>query len=89
MISSYSGNSSVQSTAAASLFPSNPTGNGTFSISTAESKALGLSSASNHLDGYVGLSSSIPFQFNQTAASRKYDAIGAFHAQAAQTYALV
>ena len=29
------------------------------------------------LDGYVGLSSAIPFEFDQTAVSGKYDAIGA------------
>jgi len=51
---------------------------GQFFVSTAEQKALGLTSAtSSNLDGYISLSSALPFQFNQTAAPGKYDAVGA------------
>lgn len=69
------GNSSYQATADASLSASNPT-NGTFALSTAEAKGLGLTGASSHLDGYVGASSAISFAFNQTASTGKFDAIG-------------
>jgi hypothetical protein len=72
-----SGNSSYQATAAASLSASNPTNGGTFEVSKANAKGLGLTGADSSLDGYVSISSSISFEFNQTAASGKYDAIGA------------
>jgi hypothetical protein len=73
-----SGNSTIQAAAAASLGASDPTNGGTFRISTAEAKALGLTGASSQLDGYVSLSSAVPFVCNQTAASGKYDAVGVF-----------
>jgi hypothetical protein len=72
------GNSAIQATAAASLSATNPINGGTFSISTAEAKALGILNASSALDGYASLSSAIPFEFNQSAASGKFDAIGLF-----------
>ena len=59
------------------LSASNPTSGGTFAISSANAKALGLNGASSSLDGYVGASSAIAFEFNQTAATGKYDLIGA------------
>ncbi len=71
------GNSTYQATADASLSASNPTSGGTFAISSANAKALGLNGASSSLDGYVGASSAIAFEFNQTAATGKYDLIGA------------
>src|SRR5262249_31179695 len=70
------GHSSVQATADASLSASNPT-SGSFALTTANAKALGLAGASSNLDGYVSISSAIPFEFNQIASSGKYDAIGA------------
>jgi hypothetical protein len=73
----YAGNSAVQGTAAASLSGSDPTSGGSFAITTAEAKALGINGASANLDGYIGLSSAIPFEFNQNAVAGKYDAIGA------------
>ena len=76
-LQSEAGNSSYQATAAASLSASNPTNGGSFQISTADAKALGLIGASSNIDGLVGMSSAIPFEFNQTAATGKYDAIGA------------
>jgi hypothetical protein len=72
------GHSSYQATADASLSATNPT-SGSFEISSANAKALGLAGASSNLDGYVSISNAIPFEFNQTAASGKYDAIGALH----------
>src|SRR5262249_55499833 len=68
-------NSSIQATADASLSASNPT-SGTFQISRAEAKALGLSGSSPNLDAYVGLSSGLSYDFAQTGASGKFDAIG-------------
>jgi hypothetical protein len=67
-------NSSFQTTSAASLGAGNPTG-GSFELTTAEAKALGLVSASSSIDGYVGISSALGFEFNQTAGGG-YDAIG-------------
>src|SRR5208283_3257546 len=49
------GNSSYQATADASLSATNPTNGGTFAISTADAKALGLEGANSALDGYVGM----------------------------------
>jgi hypothetical protein len=70
------GNSSYQTTADASLSASNPT-SGSFAISTANAKGLGLSGASSSIDGYVGTSSALSFEYNQTASGGKYDAIAA------------
>jgi len=72
------GNSTMQATAYNSLSATNPTSGGKFEISTAEAKALGLIGASNALDGYVGLSAALPFEYNQAAAAGKYDAVGIF-----------
>jgi hypothetical protein len=72
-----SNNSSIQATADASLSTSDPTSGGSFAVSRAQQKALGLSGASSALDGFVGLSKAIPFEFNQTATTGKFDAIGA------------
>ena len=55
---------------------SNPT-SGSFQVTTAQAKALGLMDANSSLDGYVSLSSALSFQYNQTAAGGKFDAIGA------------
>jgi hypothetical protein len=70
------GNSTIQAAADASLSAANPTSGGSFEVSTAEAKALGLLGATSRLDGYVGLSAAIPFEYNQTAAGGKYDAVG-------------
>ena len=72
------GNSSVQAAAANSLSTGDPTNGGRFYVSSAEQKALGLKSGtSTALDGYVSLSSALPFVFDQTATTGKYDAVGA------------
>ena len=70
------GNSSYQATADASLSATNPTNGGTFAISTADAKALGLEGANSSVDGYVGVSSALPFEFNETSTTGKYDAVG-------------
>ena len=72
-----SGNSTVQTTADQSLSATNPT-SGTFDVSSANAKALGLAGASSSLNGYVSLSSALPFEYNQTATSGKYDAVAMF-----------
>ena len=65
--------------AAASLPASQPV-SGTMWVSTAESKALGLTPAqpATDLDGYAGFSSSLPFTYdpNNRAVAGKYDFIG-------------
>ncbi len=71
-------NSAIQSTADATLGTSDPTNGGKFFVSSAEQKALGLKSAtSTGVDGFISLSKALPFEFNQTAAPGKYDAVGA------------
>src|SRR5690242_2292896 len=69
-------------TALASLPSTNPTGNGTFWLATAEAKALGLASGST-IDGYVGFSSGAnTFDFNNAdgVTAGQFDFMGtAFH----------
>jgi hypothetical protein len=64
--------------AVASLPGVNPTGNGTFWVSLAEARALGLSGASNSVDGSVGFSSTNTFTYdpNNRAVPGAYDFIG-------------
>ena len=71
------GNSTYQATADASLSASNPTNGGSFELSSANAKGLGLEGPSASLDGYVSMSNALPFEFNQTASSGNYDAVGA------------
>src|SRR3981081_4628529 len=56
-----------------------PTGGGNYWVSTAESKALGLTGPSSSVDGYVGFSSSLPFTYDNSggAAPGSYDFFGA------------
>jgi len=58
----------VQAAVAASL-GSDPTSGGSFRISTAQAKALGISGASTHLDGYIGLSSALSGRSDLSAAA--------------------
>ena len=77
-LKSDAGNSTYQATADASLAATDPTKGGQFYVSSASQKALGLKSATTSgLDGYISLSSALPFEYNQTAAAGKYDAVGA------------
>jgi VCBS repeat protein len=52
--------------AANSLPNSDPTNAGTYWVTTAEAKALGLSGASGSLDGYVGFSSTSSFAYDDS-----------------------
>ncbi len=72
------GRSAVDMSAIASLPGVNPTGNGTFWVTTAEAKALGLAGPSSSLDGEIGFSSSFPFAYdpNNRAVAGAYDFIG-------------
>ena len=56
-----SGNDKI---AIASLGATDPTGGGMFSMTTAEAKALGLSTQTTNIDGWVGLDSSPNWVFN-------------------------
>jgi len=70
---------SADQKAAVSTLPSTaPTGNGSYSIATAEAKALSLTAASSSLDGYVGFGSGYNYTFdpNNQAISGAYDFIG-------------
>jgi hypothetical protein len=55
-----------------------PTSGGTFYVSNAEAKALGLQPSVNPIDGYIGLNSSDSFSFDPSnrAVNGDYDAIG-------------
>ena len=67
--------------AVASLPATDPTNGGSFLLTRAEQKALGLLSGSDtSVDGYIGLSSADNFTFdpNNRAVAGEYDAIGAF-----------
>jgi len=67
----------TDATAVASLPASSPV-NGTYWVSTAEAKALGLMGASSAVDGYVGFSSSYAFDYNNAdgVTAGSYDFYG-------------
>jgi hypothetical protein len=69
--------SADDSTAVASLPGSDPTGGGSFVLSTADAKALGLGTSAS-VDGYVGFSSGANYTFDPSnrAVSGAYDFIG-------------
>ena len=65
--------------AIASLLATNPTGNGTFWVSTAEAKASGLALSNTRIDGYVGFASSAnTFDYNNAdgVTAGQYDFFG-------------
>jgi FG-GAP-like repeat len=70
--------SADQVSAGNSLPVNDPTGGGSYWMSTAEAKALGLMGPSGAVDGYVGFSSSLPFTYNDSngVASGTYDFTG-------------
>ncbi len=82
------GNSTIQATADASLPSTDPLGArtklgffaaGGYYVTNAESKALGLMSATGaEVDGYIGLSSTAPFSYTEPVSAGQYDAIGTF-----------
>lgn len=70
--------SEFETTAEATLASSDPTGGGRFLANSAYKKALGLSDPfSGAVDGYIGLSSTLPMDFTHSGAAGKFDAIGA------------
>ncbi len=65
--------SATQQSAYSTLPGSSPLGGGTLWVSTAEEKALGLLAGNNSaIDGYVGFSSSYPFDYSTSAVSGQY-----------------
>ena len=73
--------SASDASAIATLLATNPTGNGTFWVSTAESKALGLAPSGTSIDGYVGFASSTNiFDYNNAdgVTAGQYDFFGVF-----------
>ena len=71
--------SASDASAIATLLATNPTGNGTFWVSTAESKALGLAPSGTSIDGYVGFASSTNiFDYNNAdgVTAGQYDFFG-------------
>ena len=70
--------SSDDASAVGSLPVSDPTDGGVYWMTTAEAKALGLRPASSHLDGYVGFSSSYPFDYDNSngVSAGQYDFFG-------------
>jgi hypothetical protein len=68
---------STDAMAVASLPATSPV-SGTFWTTTAQAKALGLSSASTALDGYAGFSSTLPFTYDNSGgvAGGTYDFFG-------------
>jgi hypothetical protein len=74
--------SPYQASADASLTPFNPTGRGQFFVTSAEAKTLGLASGfSTTIDGYIGLSSAYPMDYEANVpgnhiGAQQYDAVG-------------
>ena len=70
--------STSDATAIATLPATSPTGSNTFWVATAEAKALGLISSNSSVDGYVGISSSLPFDYDDSngVSQGQYDLFG-------------
>lgn len=65
---------SANDTAAVASLPTTAPVSGNFWTTTAQSKAIGLSSATGtSIDGYVGFSSTLPFSYSGSVASGSYD----------------
>jgi hypothetical protein len=70
--------SAVQRTAVLTLPATDPTDGATFSVATAQAKALGLDPSYSGPDGSVGLDSTTAFSWSQSdVASGTFDAVGA------------
>jgi hypothetical protein len=67
----------ADSSAVASLPASDPTG-GTYWVSTAEAKAMGLYTSTTNIDGYVGFSNTAAFDYNNAdgVTAGQYDFFG-------------
>lgn len=78
--STYAGDVNYVAQAMAGLPGADPTSGGSFYTSMAEAKALGVipggAPSSTSLDGYIGITSAYPLEYNQTASSGTYDATG-------------
>jgi FG-GAP-like repeat len=72
--------SADQISAVNTLPASDPTGGGNYWMSTAEAKALGLIASNSATDGYVGFSSSLPFDYDPSngITAGTYDFNGTF-----------
>jgi hypothetical protein len=70
--------SSADATAVASLPATSPTGSNTVWMATAEAKALGLMANNTGVDGYVGISSTLPFDYDDSngVSAGQYDLFG-------------
>jgi len=72
------GSSSFQAQADSTLPTTDPLGAQLYYVPNAEAKTLGLlSSAGTEIDGYIGMSSSLPLDFIEPTAAGQYDAVGA------------
>lgn len=72
------GDSEDQQSADATLAANDPTNGGRFLVSTAEQKVLGLAAnTGSGIDGYIGLSRTLPIDYTHSGASGKFDALGA------------
>ena len=76
-------------TATNSLPASDPVGSGTYFVSNAQAKALGIATSyttANHYDGFIGLNSSDSYTFDPSnrAVSGKEDAIGTLEHEIAE-----
>jgi hypothetical protein len=74
------GQTNLVAQAESSLPSSSISGADGYFVTVADMKALGLvaggSASTTNLDGYIGLASAYPFEYDQTATSGTYDAIG-------------
>jgi Ca2+-binding RTX toxin-like protein len=72
--------SSADDTSATATLPTTSPVSGTYWVSTANAKALGLSGASANVDGYVGFATGNLFDYDSSngIASNQYDFVGVF-----------
>jgi hypothetical protein len=78
-VQGLTGKSAVQSAAYATLPATDPTGGGTFNVTTAQAAALGLQSNAGQLDGSVGLDATSAFFWSQSQPQAgSYDAVSTF-----------
>src|SRR5262249_6362363 len=66
-------------TTAAATLGADPTSGGSFVVSTAQAKALGLSGGSSKPHRYIGLSSALSVQFKPTPPAGQVCPLGALH----------
>jgi hypothetical protein len=72
------GHSSIQAEADATLPSTDPLHAKTYYVPYAEAKTLGeISPTGTEIDGYIGMSNTVPLDFSQPTASGYFDAVGA------------